>query len=347
VPEISPTNPMTTLLLYALFLIGSLLLHAVFFWLGARLTNAAKPTFLRALAAAVCLSFINALTLVMAGWMLGPLGREDAILALVIGVGLLLWEVLIACLVFKLVFITSTLRAAFICLLGIVPATATGALVFLVVRPLVMEAYVIPSFAMAPTLVSWHKHGVCPQCGETLFVPTRSPSERPGAEYWNTQSLGVCSHCFQASTVDSTDTRPEPINADHIVANKLMSPRRWDIVVFRSTEDPSLKYPRRVVGLPGEKVFIKDGAIWVNDQKQTPPNDLEELQYTSEPQMSLQVLQGTLEQPWVLADDEFCVLGDFTLQSNDSRHFAPIKRSQIEGVVTICYLPISRWRVFR
>jgi signal peptidase I len=340
-------NAMMTLLLYASLLIGSFLLHAVFFWLGARLTKAAKPTFLRSLAAAVCLFLVNVLTLVMAGWMLGPLGKEDAVLELVIGVGLLLWEALIACLIFKLVFVTSTLRAALICLLGLIPTIAALAFVFLVVRPYVMEAYVIPSFAMAPTLLNWHKNGVCPHCGQTLFIPTPPPNERLRSGYWDVQTLGVCSQCFQANTVETEDIRSEPIKADHIIADKLISPRRWDIVVFRSTEDPALKYPRRVVGLPGEKVFIKDGAIWVNGVRQTPPEDIRNLQFSSESQLGSQFLQGTPEQPWVLGDDEFCVLGDFTLQSNDSRDFGPVKRSQIEGVVTIRYLPISRWRIFR
>ncbi len=112
-----------------------------------------------------------------------------------------------------------------------------------------------------------------------------------------------------------------------------------------STSGP--KYPKRLVGLPGEKVFIKDDSIWVNDVKQTPPDDIKNLPYSAESEMGMQMLQGTPEQPWMLGDDEFCVLGDFTLQSNDSRNFGLIKRSQIEGVVTIRYWPISRWRIFR
>jgi signal peptidase I len=338
---------MTTLLLYASLLIGSFLLHAVFFWLGARLTKAAKPTFLRALEAAVCLFLVNVLSLVMAGWMLRSLGEENAILGLVIMVGVFLWELLIACLIFKLVFVTSILRAALICLLGVVPSVLALAFAFLVVRPLIMEFYIIPSFAMAPTLVSYHNNGVCPHCGQTLFIPRPSPDQKLQSGLGSLEALGICSNCFQASPINIEDVRSEPMTADRIGANKLLFPRRWDIVVFRSTEDPSLKYPRRVAGLPGEKVFIKDGAIWVNDFRQTPPDDLRNLHYSSEFQYGVQAPQGTPEKPWVLGDDEFCVLGDFTLQSNDSRNFGPVKRSQIEGVVTIRYLPISRWRIFR
>lgn len=62
-------------------------------------------------------------------------------------------------------------------------------------------------------------------------------------------------------------------------------PERWDIVVFQSVE-PDAKHPiliKRVVGLPGEEVEIRDGAVYINGEKQTPPDaGGKPVRYTSE-----------------------------------------------------------------
>ncbi len=66
-------------------------------------------------------------------------------------------------------------------------------------------------------------------------------------------------------------------------------PKRWDIVVFRSVE-PDAKHPvliKRVVGLPGEKVHIADGRIWINGRATEPPPELRDvLDYTTEIRVS-------------------------------------------------------------
>ncbi len=62
-------------------------------------------------------------------------------------------------------------------------------------------------------------------------------------------------------------------------------PKRWDIVVFRSVDQNNAKTPKtlikRVVGLPGERVHIEGGRIFINGQPQDPPADLKWLHYVS------------------------------------------------------------------
>jgi hypothetical protein len=65
--------------------------------------------------------------------------------------------------------------------------------------------------------------------------------------------------------------------------DKLATPRRWDIVVFRIPEEPSVVYVFRLVGLPGESVSIREGLVWINGQKQAVPPALAGLEYASEP----------------------------------------------------------------
>lgn len=93
----------------------------------------------------------------------------------------------------------------------------------------------------------------------------------------------------------------DPKNGDHVMTNKLAygpripftrtrlfhmgKPKRWDIVVFKNL-DRKAKHGtlvKRVVGLPGERIHIKDGKIWVNGEAQEPPKELRDvLHYTDE-----------------------------------------------------------------
>ena len=46
---------------------------------------------------------------------------------------------------------------------------------------------------------------------------------------------------------------------DRFIVNKLLSPRRWDVIVYRWPEDPTTKFCSRLVGLPAETVTIREG----------------------------------------------------------------------------------------
>ncbi len=93
---------------------------------------------------------------------------------------------------------------------------------------------------------------------------------------------------------------PRFLHGDRVIVNKWVfgpripftkvriwegeKPKRWDIVVFKSV-DPKSKHPvliKRVIGLPGERVHIKDGAVYINGKKEDPPEDLRRvLHYTT------------------------------------------------------------------
>jgi signal peptidase I len=240
---------------------------------------------------------------------------------------------------------TSIWRAAIAWLVSLIPSIPMLAFVFLVIRPYVMEALVVPSFGMAPNLVGWHKNAVCPHCGQTLLIPTPSPEETMTSGPGELNPLGICSHCFQASR--SEDFSSESISPDRIIANKLLSPRRWDVIVFPFPRNPSAKYTMRLVGLPGEEVFIKDGAVWANGVRLSQPESIADLRYSTELESGAIATMGSPDQPWILKEDEFCVLGDFSDRSSDSRFWGPVPRSNIEGVVTLRYWPISRWYIWR
>ncbi len=119
-----------------------------------------------------------------------------------------------------------------------------------------------------------------------------------------------------------------------------------------------MNYVKRLVGLPGEEVFIKDGSVWINGQRLEPPESLRGLEFVTEfPNAHFQPkIWGTPDRSAKLGKGEYFVLGDFSQQSADSRLWetgAPghpsyaVPESYLIGVVTHIYWPPGRWRILR
>lgn len=220
-----------------------------------------------------------------------------------------------------------------------------------VVRPYVLEAYVAVSNSMAPTLRGQHWRETCPTCGRTgVCSPNRA------GEPLDPQKLMICEqfHTWPRPT-DGSESNTVFV-ADRILVAKYRQPQRWDIVAFRHPAMPEQVYVMRLIGLPGETLVIKDGGVWVNDTRLTPPNELRDVVYLNAPPgFPSMDLSGTPDNPAELGDDEFFVLGDFSASASDSRWwsqgapgYAPyaVPRSHIIGVVAQIYWPIERWRAF-
>ncbi len=94
---------------------------------------------------------------------------------------------------------------------------------------------------------------------------------------------------------------------------------RDDVIVFKYPKDPSQYFVKRIIGLPGEQVEIKENSVFINGQKY---NDS---QYTNgKPTLGA---KGVI----TLAADEYFVLGDNRTASSDSRIWGPLKKDLIVG----------------
>ena len=105
---------------------------------------------------------------------------------------------------------------------------------------------------------------------------------------------------------------------------RVMRPKRYDIIVFeKETGNYNIK---RVIGLPGETVQIKDGYIYINNEK-------------------LAALAGLAEYPISLDKNEYFLLGDNRSGSEDSRfsNVGNVKFRQIKGKVWLRIQPVSRF----
>ncbi len=187
-------------------------------------------------------------------------------------------------------------------------------LALLVVRPFLVEAFFVPTNSMCPTILGRHVTDVCPTCGKPAFG---SPPPRDGYPEPPDGHLMIC----EGFHVHASKSASETSDGDRVLVMKILRPRRWDVIAFHFPGNPTITYVKRLVGLPGEEVFIKDGCVWINGQRVEPPESLRGLEYVTEiPHMPVEMtMWGAPDRPAKLGADEYFVLGDFSQQAADSR----------------------------
>ena len=136
-----------------------------------------------------------------------------------------------------------------------------------VFRAYVVEAFVIPTGSMAPTLLGQHVEAGCRQCGYRWTFDASYAATV-------TEDLSVaCPMCRYRNPVPAgTATRAGDRLLVHKYIYQLAEPRRWDVVVFRNpqrsnadgTPGPQTNYIKRLAGLPGERLYLLDGNVYVS-----------------------------------------------------------------------------------
>ena len=115
---------------------------------------------------------------------------------------------------------------------------------------------------------------------------------------------------------------------DYLIANKidyrLHAPQRGDIVILRPPTDNSKDFIKRVIALPGEKLLIRDGIVYINGHKLDEP-------YLPEAWTTLNNWPNDGTDGRVMGANQYFVMGDNRNRSQDSRIFGPISRDRIDG----------------
>lgn len=120
---------------------------------------------------------------------------------------------------------------------------------------------------------------------------------------------------------------------DRLIAFRLSylfsDPERYDIVVFKAPDDESTLYVKRIIGLPGEKVNIIDGKVFINDQEVPLSDD-----YIMEDML------GSFG-PYTVPENSYFMLGDNRNDSQDSRYWENtfLPKENILGKVLFKYYP--------
>ncbi len=149
----------------------------------------------------------------------------------------------------------------------LIEALTALALAVTVFRTFVVEGFMISTGSMAPGLRGYHYRLECPDC-RFSFAHTAT-EKRPGEESGTEPQRVACPNCHY----DHILLSGLPVNeGDQILVDKQAfewrPPRRWDAVVFHNPQRPTETYAKRIVGLPGERVEIRDGDIYINDNLQ-------------------------------------------------------------------------------
>jgi signal peptidase I len=108
----------------------------------------------------------------------------------------------------------------------------------------------------------------------------------------------------------------------------LGSPQVGDVIVFHFPRDPEQEYIKRVIGLPGDKVSVKDGRVSVNGQP------LDESYIAAPP---------AYEATWDVPPESLFVLGDNRNNSSDSHNWGAVPLDYVVGKAEFVYWPPTRW----
>lgn len=147
----------------------------------------------------------------------------------------------------------------------------------------------------------------------------------------------------QRTQVNGSSMEPTLSDHDNLIVDKISyrfkSPERFDIIVFPFQYEEDVYYIKRIIGMPGETVYIdRDGTIYIDGEA------LEE-SYGREVILS----PGRAGEPITLGEDEYFVLGDNRNNSSDSRDpsVGNIHRDRIVGKAWVRIWPFHKFGVLK
>jgi len=152
-------------------------------------------------------------------------------------------------------------------------AVVISIILALLLRHVAIEAFVIPTGSMAPTLYGDHYEVECPNCGFPFAIG------RDDHTFTKTVTLSaVCVQCQQRQRFERS--YEDVVGGDKILVNKLCyalrDPERYEVAVFVFPEQPWEHYIKRVIGLPGETITIENGDVFIDGKRARKPDAIQD-----------------------------------------------------------------------
>jgi len=151
----------------------------------------------------------------------------------------------------------------------------------------------------------------------------------------------IITFVIQNTKVSGSSMEPTLHHHDAVIINKwiyyLKDPQQGDIIIFPYQGDPSKKYIKRIIALPGDLLDIQEGNIYINGKK------LEESYITES-----WIVKGNVVYPFSVPDDHYFVMGDHRDHSADSRfeEVGTVKKNQIIGKAWVRIWPLKQFKIF-
>jgi signal peptidase I len=164
---------------------------------------------------------------------------------------------------------------------------------------------------------------------------------------------------IQAFRIPTESMEDTLLIGDHIVANKFIygtnltpngekvlkfkKPKRGDVIIFRSPEDPKYMFIKRCMGLPGDTIEVKDKILYINGNKMD-----EKYIYHKDPRhYPREIYPRDNFGPVVVPPKHYFAMGDNRDRSSDSRFWGFLPEKNLRGQAWAVYWPPSRWRIIK
>lgn len=143
----------------------------------------------------------------------------------------------------------------------------------------------------------------------------------------------ITTFIFQGTTVIGESMYPTLKNNDRLFINKAVflteKPKRGDIVILDAPYEKKT-YIKRVIGLEGEKIEIKNGQIYINGN------------FFKEDYLDEDIITNSKDKSlWEIPKNHVFVIGDNRLNSSDSRDFGPIEIKKVRGKAFFRFFPFG------
>lgn len=137
--------------------------------------------------------------------------------------------------------------------------------------------------------------------------------------------------------VDGRSMYPTFNTNEYLIVDKLSyrigNPKRNDVVVFKYPNNPDKNFIKRIIGLPGETLTIKENSVEIINSENPQGFVLDQSYVVYESPSYMQI---------TLAEDEYFVMGDNRSESFDSRSWGPLKQEMLLGKPLLRLLPITK-----
>lgn len=141
---------------------------------------------------------------------------------------------------------------------------------------------------------------------------------------------------IQPFYVEGASMEPNFYDKEYLIIDEISyrfnEPQRGEVVIFKNPQNTKVYFIKRIIGLPGETVEIKDGVVFINEEELTEPY----IEYSS---------SKTYESK-TLAEDEYFLMGDNRANSLDSRVLGPVSDDHVIGKVWFRGWPLNRINTF-
>ncbi len=180
------------------------------------------------------------------------------------------------------------------------------------------------------------------------IVPLDSPVQKPASRInWRQLLFDILETLLMAAVlyfginaisarvrVEGWSMSPTLENGEFVLVSRLAyrlgEPRRGDIIVFKYPAQPEQDLIKRIIGLPGDIVEVKEASVFVNGQR------LDEPYIAAEP---------TYQGSWRVPAGHLFVLGDNRNQSSDSHSWGLLPIENVIGKAILVYWPPQHWKI--